>query len=74
MLTYMLSKIGLSKKDLKPSRVIIRGMSGADLQNCVNLWKSVSLVMTSLPSQDFMSTNRNVLSFLVLDSAKNSNL
>ena len=30
--------------------------------------------MTSLPNQDFMSTNRNVLSFLVLDSAKNSNL
>ena len=30
----MLSKIGLSKKDLKPSSAIIRGMSGADLQNC----------------------------------------
>ena len=27
-------KIGLSKKDLKSSSAIIRGMSGADLQNC----------------------------------------
>ena len=32
--TSMLSKIGLSKKDLKPSSAIIRGMSGTDLQNC----------------------------------------
>ena len=30
----MLSNIGLSKKDLKPSNAIIRGMSGTDLQNC----------------------------------------
>ena len=30
----MLSNIGLSKKDLRPSNAIIRGMSGADLQNC----------------------------------------
>ena len=30
----MLSQIGLSKKDLKPSNAVIRGMSGADLQNC----------------------------------------
>ena len=30
--------------------------------------------MTSLPNQDSMSPNRNVLSLLVLDSAKNSNL
>ena len=30
----MLSKIGLSKKDLKSSSAIIRGMFGADLQNC----------------------------------------
>ena len=30
----MLPQIGLSKKDLKPSDAIIRGMSGADLQNC----------------------------------------
>ena len=34
MPTSMLSKIGLSKKDLKSSSAIIRGMSGADLQNC----------------------------------------
>ena len=30
----MLSQIGLSMKDLKPSDATIRGMSGADLQNC----------------------------------------
>ena len=29
-----ISKIGLSKKVLKPSSAIIRGMPGADLQNC----------------------------------------
>ena len=34
MPTSMLSKIGLSKKDLRSSSAIIRGMSGADLQNC----------------------------------------
>ena len=34
MPTSMLPRIGLSKKDLKPSDAIIRGMSGADLQNC----------------------------------------
>ena len=30
----MLPKIGLSKKDLQPSNGIIRGKSGADLENC----------------------------------------
>ena len=34
MPTSMLSKMGLSKKDLKPSSAIIRGMPGAGLQNC----------------------------------------
>lgn len=34
MPTSMLPQIGLSKKDLKPSNAVIRGMSGADLQNC----------------------------------------
>ena len=34
MPTSMLPQIGLSKRDLKPSIAIIRGMSGADLQNC----------------------------------------
>ena len=34
MPTSMISKIGLSKKDQKPSSAIIRGMSGADLLNC----------------------------------------
>lgn len=33
MPTSMLLQIGLSKKDMKPSNAIIRGMSGADLQN-----------------------------------------
>ena len=30
----MIAQIGLSKKDLNPSKAIIRGMSGADLHNC----------------------------------------
>ena len=34
MPTSMLPQIGLSKKSLTPSDAIIRGMSGADLQNC----------------------------------------
>ena len=34
MPTSMLLKIGLLKKDLKPSSAIIRGMSTADPQNC----------------------------------------
>ena len=34
MPTSLIPQIGLSKNDLKPSNGIIRGMSGADLQNC----------------------------------------
>ena len=53
MPTSMLSKFGLSKKDLKSSSAIFRGMSGADLQNS-GFVKSGSLAMTSLPNQDSM--------------------
>lgn len=38
----MLPQIGLSSQDLKPSNAIIRGMSGADLQNCGTVDVSVT--------------------------------
>ena len=51
MPTSMLSKIGLSKKDLNPSSAIIRGMSGADLQNC-------GFVDISVTSNDITAKSR----------------
>ena len=63
MPTSMLSKIGLSKKDLKPSRVIIRGMSGADLQNCE--FVEISVTCNDITAKSRFYVNKQECAFIL---------
>ena len=69
MPTSMLPQIGLSKKDLTPSNAIIRGMSGADLQNCGTVNVNVTCNAITAKARIYV-TKPSVLSFLALDSPK----
>ena len=55
MPTSILSKIGLSRKDLKSSSTIIRGMSAADLQNCGFVEISVILIDITAKSRFYVT-------------------
>ena len=69
----MLSKLGLSKRDLKPSRAIIRGMSGADLQNCE--FVEISVTCNDITAKSRFYVNKQECAFILgLDFAKNSSL
>ena len=63
MPTSMLSKIGLSKKDLKPGRAIIGGMSGADLQNCG--FMDVSVTSNNITAKSRFYVTKQECAFII---------
>ena len=63
MPTSMLSKIGLAKKDLKPSRAIIRGMSRADLQNCE--FVEISVTCNDITAKSRFYVNKQECAFIL---------
>lgn len=71
--TSMLSQISLSKNDLKPCNAIIRGMSGADLQNCGTV--DINVTCNDITaSARFYVTERECASILGLGFCKKFNL
>ena len=70
MPTSMLSKIGLSKKDLKSSSAIIRRMSAADLQNCGFVEISVTYNDITAKSRFYVLTKQECAFILGLGFCK----